>query len=161
MLAVFQVGLNSARTEHRDQAERVAYCLCSLAEISAPLLFDSRGSRWDALCMLCRRTLLEPDMHAHEARHAACLALGALVASPWAADFADPEEHSDVEASGIGASEASAGTDAGAGIGGDRGGQQKDAQAVVLKKLREKGFQKQLLAPLGQAAIAEDRCVDI
>lgn len=98
-------------------------------------------------------------MHAHEARHAACLALGALVASPWAADFAEAEEHSDAEASGIGASEASTSTDVGVGSVGERAGQQKDAQAVVLKKLREKGFQKQLLAPLGQAAIAEDRCV--
>ena len=75
--------------------------LCSLAEISAPLLFESRGSRWDALCTLCRRTLLEGGLQAHEARHAAALALGALVAAPWAADSA-VSEASEVERGGGG-----------------------------------------------------------
>lgn len=121
--------------------------LCSLAEIGAPLLFESRGSRWEALCTLCRRALLEPDMHAHEARHAACLALGALVAAPWAADSAESEA-SEVE---IGGGEGVAGS------GADKSPKKKDAQAIVLQRLRDTGLQKQLLAPLGQAAIAEDR----
>ena len=60
-----------------------AAALCSLAEISAPPLIEGRAARWEALCTLCRRALLEADPggpHANGVRHAAALALGALVA---------------------------------------------------------------------------------
>ena len=66
-----------------------AAALRSLAEISTPLLFEGRAARWEALCTLCRRALLKADPgghHANEARHAARLALGALVAAPWSAE---------------------------------------------------------------------------
>jgi hypothetical protein len=91
---------------------------------------------------------LEADANAHEARHAAALALGALIAAPWAADSAESEEIDTGRGDGDGA--ASSGAEKTL---------KKDAHGVVLKRLRETGLQKQLLAPLGLAAIAEDRCV--
>jgi hypothetical protein len=117
-----------------------------LAEISAPLLFENRGARWEALCALCRRALLEGDTQAHEARHAAALALGALVAAPWAADSPDNEE-----------ADLDMGDAEGGGSSGAERVQKKGALGGVLKRLRDTGLQKQLLAPLGVAATAEDR----
>ena len=87
-------------------------------------------------------------MQAHEARHAAALALGALVAAPWAADSA-VSEASEVEIGGGGGATAGAADKA----------PRRDAKAIVLQRLRDTGLQKQLLAPLGQTAAADDRCV--
>ena len=144
-----------------------AAALCSLAEISAPPLIEGRAARWEALCTLCRRALLEADPggpHANGVRHAAALALGALVAAPWAAESVWGSETSGAEgAGGEGAGgaggAAAAGAGAGAGAGAADKSPKKDAKAVLLQRLRSSGLQKQLLAPLGQAAaVADDRC---
>ena len=55
---------------------------------------------------------------------------------------------------------AAAGAAAGAGADAADKSPKKDANAVLLQGLRSSGLQKQLLAPLGQAAaVADDRCV--